>query len=89
MSQRDGHGLPDGKISKACLSRTMVDTEEHTELSPPIHFKSMESPAVTAVGSVVNWIFDWARAATTNEAPIARVLAKSILFWKEDREGKL
>ena len=48
--------------------------------SPPAHLRVVGFPAVTADGVWVKAILDWARVATTKEAPTRRALEKCIVM---------
>ncbi len=81
----------------ACNSRRLalfvgvgVQYDSLTVPSPPVHFSSVELPAVTEVGSVVKASFVvCATAATAKDAPTRRAFAKYILTLLELVDGKV
>ncbi len=80
----------------ACNSRRLalfvgvgVQYDSLTVPSPPVHFSSVELPAVTEVGSVVKASFVvCATAATAKDAPTRRAFAKYILTLLDRRQGR-
>ena len=47
--------------------------------SPPVQVRLVGTPGVTELGTPVSWMFA-AKAATANEAPRKRLLAKCIMM---------